>query len=119
MTVVRGSHSAGTHFWSGEHTALARVSVGLATAAASAVVAAGALFGSAIAIGGTTATEDNWVGMTTVALILVGAVTSLVAFVLAITVRIKHEHWPLLWLPMSVFPALVAFLALGEAFWWE
>jgi hypothetical protein len=34
-------------------------------------------------------------------------------------VKVEHEPWTLLWLPLSVFPALAAFLVLGEAFWWE
>ena len=41
------------------------------------------------------------------------------AFALALAARIRHEHARLLWLPLAVFPALVLFVVLGEAFWWE
>src|SRR3970282_1951542 len=48
-----------------------------------------------------------------------GLLASLAAFALAVVAKVKHEQWALLWLPLSVFPALLAFLLLGEAFWWE
>jgi hypothetical protein len=44
---------------------------------------------------------------------------SLAAFALALAAKIKHERWALLWLPLSLFPAFLAFLVLGELFWWE
>jgi hypothetical protein len=28
-------------------------------------------------------------------------------------------RWVLPWLPLSLFPALFAFVVLGELFWWE
>jgi len=51
--------------------------------------------------------------------LLGGLLASLAAFALAVVAQVKHERWALLWLPLSVFPALLAFLVLGEAFWWE
>jgi hypothetical protein len=44
---------------------------------------------------------------------------SLAAFVLAIVAKIRHEHWAWLWLPLGVFPGMILFAVLGEAFWWE
>jgi hypothetical protein len=37
-----------------------------------------------------------------------GAVLSLAAFVTAVVARVKHEQWVLLWLPLVLFPALLA-----------
>lgn len=101
------------------HTRLTRWAVGLAAAAAVAVVAALAVFAVAVAIGGSEATEDNWVGFLVVSLVFGGLLASLAAFALAVVAKVRHEPWALLWLPLSVFPALIAFLVLGETFWWE
>jgi hypothetical protein len=73
----------------------------------------------AYAIGGWDAIEDTWVGFLGVVSLLGGLLASLAAFALAVVAKVKHERWSLLWLPLSVFPALFAFLVLGEAFWWE
>jgi hypothetical protein len=78
-----------------------------------------AIFAVAYAIGGSGATEDNWVGFLGAVSLLGGLLASLAAFALAVVAKVKHERWALLWLPLSVFPALLAFLLLGEAFWWE
>jgi uncharacterized membrane protein len=51
--------------------------------------------------------------------LIAGLLASLAAFALAVFAKVKHERWALLWLPLSVFPALCAFLLVGEAFWWE
>jgi len=48
-----------------------------------------------------------------------GDLGALAAFVLAIVAKIRHERWTLLWLPLGVLPAVIVFLVLGEAFWWE
>lgn len=101
------------------HTRLAKWAVGLAGATAVMVSVGAAVFGVAYAVGGVGATEDNWVGLLTVTSLFGGLITSLTAFALAVTVKVKHERWTLLWLPLAVFPVLVAFLVLGEAFWWE
>jgi hypothetical protein len=101
------------------HSRLARWAVGLAAAAAVAIVTSFAIFAVAYAIGGSGATEDNWVGLLVAVSLLGGFLASLAAFALAVVGEIKHERWALLWLPLSVFPALLVFLVLGEAFWWE
>ncbi|MGH3331009.1 MAG: hypothetical protein ACRDPJ_06825 [Nocardioidaceae bacterium] len=36
-----------------------------------------------------------------------GALTSFVAFALAVVARLRHERWAPLWLPLLLFPALV------------
>jgi hypothetical protein len=101
------------------HTRVARWAVGLAEAAAVLISIAFVVFGVAYLVGGSSATEDNWVGFLTVASLFGALLTSVSAFVLAVAVKVRHERWTLLWLPLSVFPALLAFLVLGEAFWWE
>lgn len=77
------------------------------------------VYAVAVGVGGSSAVEDNWVAILVLALFFGGFLASLTAFVLAVAVKVKHEQWPVLWLPLSVFPALVAFVVLGEAFWWE
>lgn len=81
--------------------------------------AACAVFALATVIGGSGATEDNWVGYLVGVLLVGGLLGSLAAFALAISAKVKHERWGLLWLPLSLLPAILVFLALGEAFWWE
>ena len=98
---------------------LARWAVGLAGAVLVAFAVTFAILAVAYAIGGSGATEDNWVGFLGMVSLLGGLLASLAAFALAVVARVKHERWALLWLPLSVFPALLAFLLLGEAFWWE
>jgi hypothetical protein len=78
-----------------------------------------AMFAVALAIGGSDAIEDNWVGFLGMVSLYAGFLASLAAFALAVVARVKHERWAPLWLPLSLFPALLAFLLLGEAFWWE
>jgi hypothetical protein len=101
------------------HSRLARWAVRLAAAVAVAIATSFAIFAVAYAIGGSGATEDNWVGFLAAVSLLGGFLASLAAFALAIGAKVKHERWALLWLPLSVFPVLLAFLVLGEAFWWE
>jgi hypothetical protein len=93
---------------------LAGWAVGLAAAVAVAIATSFAIFAVAYAIGGSGATEDNWVGFLLGVSLLGGLLASL-----AVVAKVKHERWAPLWFPLSVFPALLAFLVLGEAFWWE
>jgi hypothetical protein len=101
------------------HSRLARWAVGIAAAVAVTILVSAAIFAVAYAIGGPGATEDNWVGLLGLVSLLGGLVASLAAFTLALAARIKHEQWALLRLPLFLFPALLAFLVLGELFWWE
>jgi hypothetical protein len=91
----------------------------LASGAAVAVAVAVAVYGVAYAAGGTDATEDNAVGLLTVALTVVGLVASMTAFALGVMLSVRSYPRTRLWLPLTVFPALVAMLVLGELFWWE
>ena len=101
------------------HGSLARWAVGLTAAVVVAIAASFAILAVAYAIGGSAATEDNWVGFLAMVSLLGELLASLAAFALAVVAKAKHERWPLLGLPLSVFPGLLAFLVLGEAFWWE
>jgi hypothetical protein len=83
------------------------------------VAAALATLGVAYAIGGSGAFEDNWVGLVAMVALLGGLLASLAAFALAVLAGVRHERWALLWLPLCVFPGLLALLLLGEALWWE
>ena len=101
------------------HAQLPRWAVTIASAVAVAIVMSFAIFGLAFAVGGWGAIDDTWVGFIVVASLLGALAASLVAFVLAVMARVKHERWRLLWLPLLLFPAILAFLVLGELFWWE
>lgn len=96
---------------------LARWAFRLAVAAPLSIGTALALFGVATAIGGSDATSDNWVGVLVGVGLVSGFVTSFAAFTLAIAAEVNHQR--VLWLPLAAFPAVLAFLLLGEAFWWE
>ena len=98
---------------------LARWAVGLAAVAAAAIATSAVTLAVAYAIGGSGATEDNWVGFLAMVSLLGGLLASLPAFGLAVAAKVKHERWAPLRLPLSLLPALLAFLALGEALWWE
>jgi hypothetical protein len=63
--------------------------------------------------------EDTWVALLAAEAAIVGLLTALAAFVLALAARIRRERWALLWLPLGVFPACVLLLVLGETLWWE
>lgn len=101
------------------HTSVARWAVGVAAAVGAVILVSSAIFAVAYATGGAAATEDNWVGLLAAVSLLGGLMASLAAFVLAVVARAKHQRWALLWLPLSLFPALFAFVVLGEVFWWE
>ena len=98
---------------------MARWAVRLAVAATVAITASWAIFAVAYAIGGSGATEDNWVGLLSMILLFCALPGSLAAFALGVAAKVKREQWAPLWLPLTVFPTLLAFLVLGEAFWWE
>jgi len=71
------------------------------------------------AVGADGAVEDTWFGALLVATAFAGLLGALAAFVLAIVAKVRHERWTLLWLPLGLLPAVIVFLVLGEAFWWE
>lgn len=98
---------------------LSRWAVWLAAAVVGLVVLLSCMFAIAYASKGTAGFSDNWLGSLGAIGLYVGLLVSLVAFSMAITVRIKHEKWSWLWLPLIAFPALVAFIVLGDLFWWR
>lgn len=97
----------------------ARVAVVLATAAGIAIVASYVILLLAWAVGGADAVEDTWVGFLGAVSLLGGMLVSLVAFVLAVVAKVRHERWKLLRLPLSFFPVLLATVVLGELFVFE
>lgn len=98
------------------HSRLARRAVGLA-----------AVFGVAFAtwwvgfvIGGEAFYDrSDWGTGFAVITMLVGLVAAVAASVMAIVSLVKGERWTLLLVPLCAFPALLVFLIVGEAFWWE
>ena len=101
------------------HTQMARWALGLAELAIGVLVAAGVLLGVSWLVGGADAIEDTWVGMLSVAALYGSLLSAALAWLLAVGVRIKHEAWTWLWLPLATLPALVVLLLLGELFIWE
>ena len=98
---------------------LARWAVGLSLVSGATIAAAIATFGIAYAAGGSSKVEDNWVAYLVTSLALAGLVCSLAAFALAVVAKVRQERWAVLWLPLSLLPAAVLFVVLGELFWWE
>jgi hypothetical protein len=101
------------------HSRLTRWAVGLAAAVAVVIAVSYAILGVAYAVGGSDAIEDTWVGYLGGVSVVSGLLVSLVAFALAVVSKVKHERWTLLWLPLSVFPALLAIVTLAETLWME
>lgn len=98
---------------------LARWAIGFGGAAIALTALAIGTYAVGYAVGGEDAVSDTWVGMLSAGSYFGAVGMSLAAFVLGVTAKVKHDHSPLLWLPLAVLPALVAFVVLGEAFWWE
>lgn len=96
----------------GPHGRLARLA--LASGAAFAAAVALVVFFDLVGIDA----EDNWLALVVLAVMAAGVLGSFAAFALSLA-RIRSGSGPLLWLPFSVFPAIVAFVVLGELFWWE
>jgi hypothetical protein len=99
------------------HTA--RPAVVLAEISAVAVGTGVAALLVAYAIGGDPAISDTWVAYAAGVAMVGGLFASLVAFLLAGFARIRHEAAARLWLPLALFPALLALLLFAELFWLE
>lgn len=41
-----------------------------------------------------------------------GMVLAVIAFGLAVTARVRHDHWPVLWFPLLLLPVLLVTLPL-------
>lgn len=118
MTGHRSTSSTSPRHVAGR-SALARGAVMVAAAVAGVIATSFVIFGIAYLVGGGGAIDDTWVGLLVVVALLGGLFVSLVAFVIALAVVIRHERWAPLWLPLLLFPAIFSFLLLGELFWWE
>ena len=117
MTVGPAHHGSPAHSGlSHSHERLGAWSVTLATLVALVVAAAYAVFGIALAVGGEDAVSDTWVGYLAGVALIAGLVVSLAAFAMAVVVKVRHESRRLLWLPLAVFPALLATVVLLEVF---
>lgn len=101
------------------HSRVARWAVGLAAGVAVVIVVSYTIFAVAYAAGGEDAVSDNWVGFLGAVALLGGLVVSLAALVLAVAARVRHEQWPLLWLPLALFPVLFTVVVLVETLWIE
>jgi len=120
--MTAGSNSGETHIRvhiAHTRSGLTRWAVGLATVVTALVVLFSCIFAVAYATKGSAGFSDNWVGLLGAVALFVGIFVSLVAFLLAIAARIKHEKWAWLWFPLIVFPALLAFIVIGDLFWWQ
>ncbi|MBK9178073.1 MAG: hypothetical protein IPM45_00635 [Acidimicrobiales bacterium] len=98
---------------------MARWAVGLAAAVVVVIVVSYAMLAVAYAIGGDDAISDTWIGYLAGYSLIGGLLASLVALALAVVAKSTHERWTLLWLPLSVFPALFATVVLLETLWIE
>jgi hypothetical protein len=97
----------------------ARPSVVLAEVSAVVVGAGVAALLVAYAIGGDLAISDTWIAYVAGVAMVGGLFASLVAFLLAAFARVRHEVGSRLWLPLTLFPALLALLVVAEVFWLE
>ena len=98
------------------HSPLAVWAVGLAAAVVVVVVVAYAIFAVAWVFGGQDAVSDNWVGFLAAVALVGGLAVSFAATALAVVAKYRHDDWPLLWLPLSVFPVLLVLVLLAETF---
>ncbi len=101
------------------HGRLAVWAVRLSAVFGAASVASIAAVVIAYAVGVESTVEDTLLGAFLAIIAFIGCLGSLAAFLAAFVAKVRHERWTLLWLPLCVFPALLAFLVLGEVFWWE
>ncbi|MEX2100526.1 MAG: hypothetical protein WEB19_03845 [Acidimicrobiia bacterium] len=93
--------------------------IGTAGAVVAVLAVSYSIFGLTWAFGGEDAVSDTFVGYLAGFALLGGILASLVAFVMAVVARVKHQRLTLLWLPMVLFPALVIIVTLVETLWME
>jgi hypothetical protein len=98
---------------------LGRWAVRLAQGTLAVVVPSYTVLGIALAAGGQDAISDNWVGYLGGVALIGGLSVSLVAFLMALAVRMRHREVKLLWLPLALFPSLAVIVAAVELFWME
>ncbi|HYO19023.1 MAG TPA: hypothetical protein VES02_10215 [Dermatophilaceae bacterium] len=78
------------------------------------VTVAYVIFGVVLLVSGEDAVSDTWVGYLAGIALISGLVVSLAAFVMAVVVKVRHDSRRLLWLPLAVFPVLLAAVVLVE-----
>lgn len=98
---------------------MSRWAVGLAAAVAVLVLVFGVAFAIAYASKGTAGFTDNWLGSLGAVALYFELFVSLVAFSMAITVKIRHEKWAWIWLPLIAFPGLLVLIVLSDLLWWQ
>ena len=98
---------------------LGRWAVRLAQGTLAVVVPSYAILGIALATGGQDAISDNWIGYLGGIALIGGLAVSLVAFLMALAVRVRHRQVKLLWLPLALFPSLAVIVTAVELFWME
>jgi hypothetical protein len=98
---------------------LARSAVAISALAGVAFPVAVAAVAIPYAIGKGGAVDDTTIGLLLIVIMVTGLLLSAAAFLMAIAAVVRRVRWGLLWLPLAVFPAIVLFVVLGEAFWWE
>ncbi len=101
------------------HGRLARLAVCLSIVFGAAFAASIAAVVIASAVGVESAVEDTVLGASLGVTAFTGFLGSLAAFLAAVVARVRHESWTMLWRPLCIFPALLAFMVIGEALWWE
>lgn len=100
-------------------TGLTRWAVRLAVVVAAVLAVVYSIFGLTWAFGGEDAISDTFVGYLAGYSLVGGMAVALVAFVMAVVARAKHQRAALLWLPTALFPALIVILTLAEIVWME
>jgi fluoride ion exporter CrcB/FEX len=121
MTVAHVPGHAAAPTSDGHHPPghLARWAVRLSAVFGTAFVASAAAVAIAYAVGVESAVDDTMLGVFLGIMAVTGFLGSLATFLAAIVAKVRRERWTHLWLPLCVFPALLALLGLVEAFWWE
>jgi amino acid transporter len=87
----------------------ARWAVGLGILVAVGCAAAIATY----AVASTATTNGSWFSFLGGVALLLAVLTSMGAFAMAVTAKIQRDHSLLLWLPVALFPAIVAFIVLS------
>jgi hypothetical protein len=98
---------------------LTRWSIGLSAVSAAVLAASSGSVAVIYLVGSESRIEDTWLGALFAAVVVVGLVGALGAFVAAAVLRLRGERRAALWLALSLFPVCVLLLVLGEVFWWE
>jgi hypothetical protein len=120
MTVGPAHHGSAAHSTlTQSHERLGAWSVTLAALVALVVTVAYAIFGVVLVVSGEDAVSDTWVGYLAGIALISGLVVSLAAFAMAVVVKVRHGGRRLLWLPLVVFPVLLAAVVLVELLWME